>query len=181
MVCGTPEYMAPEQARGEEIDARCDVYAAGVILYELLTGAQPFTAPTPLAVLTAHLTTDAVRPRDRAPERDISPALDAVAMHALAKDPKARYATAQALAAAILHARAEPNDVEAVRPETPHAATLPSFPSSPTQLTPSRPPAERREAPPPSFALGDRGWRWIWIAAVVASLSLGVWLSLRSP
>ncbi len=182
MVCGTPEYMAPEQARGEEVDARCDVYAAGVILYELLTGAQPFTGPTPLAVLTAHLTTDAVRPRDRAPERGISPALDAVAMHALAKDPKARYATAQALAAAILRARAEPGDVEAVRPESPHAATIPSFPSSPTQLSPSRPPAAaRRPAPARSFALSDRGWRWIWVAAIVASLSLGVWLSFRSP
>jgi eukaryotic-like serine/threonine-protein kinase len=59
MVFGTPEYMAPEQARGDELDARCDVYAAGIILYELLTGTVPFAGATPLNVLTAHLTMDA--------------------------------------------------------------------------------------------------------------------------
>src|SRR5580698_7188147 len=56
MVFGTPEYMAPEQARGDELDARCDVYAAGVIFYEMLTGSVPFAGPTPLNVLTAQLT-----------------------------------------------------------------------------------------------------------------------------
>ena len=78
MVFGTPEYMAPEQARGDELDARCDVYATGIILYELLTGRVPFSGPTPLNVLTAHLTEPAQPPRTRAPERGISPALEAV-------------------------------------------------------------------------------------------------------
>jgi serine/threonine protein kinase len=75
MVFGTPEYMAPEQARGDELDARCDVYATGVMLYELLTGSVPFSGPTPLSVLTAHLTSPPVAPRTRAPERGISSAL----------------------------------------------------------------------------------------------------------
>ena len=62
MLFGTPEYMSPEQARGDELDARCDVYAAGVMLYELLCGEPPFTGSTPLAVLTAHLTGVVVPP-----------------------------------------------------------------------------------------------------------------------
>jgi serine/threonine protein kinase len=183
MVCGTPEYMAPEQARGEEIDERCDVYAAGVILYQLLTQTLPFTGATPLAVLTAHLTTPPTPARERAPNRAISPALDAIVMHALAKDPNARYSTATALAAAILHARVAPDDDDAVRPEAAHAATVPSFPGSPTQLSPSRPPpASKPAAPPPrSFALSQRVWTMIWIGAAVASISVGIWLSLNAP
>src|SRR6185312_11073709 len=116
MIFGTPEYMAPEQARGDDLDARCDVYAVGVMLYQLLTGNVPFTGNTPLNVLTAQLTQVADAPRVRAPDRSISPALDAVVMHALAKDPRDRYATAAAFALAITQARAEPENVDAVKP-----------------------------------------------------------------
>jgi hypothetical protein len=54
-VCGTPEYMAPEQARGEAVDGRTDLYAAAVILYQLITGQVPFTASSPVGVLSQHL------------------------------------------------------------------------------------------------------------------------------
>jgi serine/threonine protein kinase len=172
MVCGTPEYMAPEQARGDEIDARCDVYAAGVILYELLTGAVPFTGVTPLNVLTEHLTSTPEPPRVRAPARGISKALEAVVLHAMAKSPGERYPSAAAFAAAILHARAEGDDVVSVRPvlfgadpsageradaeteaETdPHGPTLPAaIPSvrpAPRE-TSGAPPAVRTAPPPP--------------------------------
>src|SRR4029077_1977663 len=116
MVFGTPEYMSPEQARGDELDARCDIYATGVILYELLTGRVPFVGSTPLSVLTAHLTEIAEPPRERAPDRDISQALEAVVQHALAKDPADRYATAGALATAIRAALAAPDDAKGVAP-----------------------------------------------------------------
>jgi len=181
MVCGTPEYMAPEQARGDEIDERSDIYAAGVILYQLLTQTLPFTGATPLAVLTAHLTVSPTPPRERAPDRGISKALEAVAMNALAKDPRARYASAAQLAAAILHARVAPDDADAVRPEAAHAPTVPSFPSSPTQLSPTRPPPRASPPPPRPFALSKRTWTMIWIGAAVASISVGVWLSLHDP
>jgi eukaryotic-like serine/threonine-protein kinase len=135
MLFGTPEYMAPEQARGDELDARCDIYAVGIILYQLLTGEVPFGGATPLSILTGHLTMPAVPPRLKSPDRGISRALDAVVMHALAKSPADRYPTAAALAAALAHARALPEDLEGVKPHPTisvednadgHAATIPS-------------------------------------------------------
>jgi serine/threonine protein kinase len=200
MVCGTPEYMAPEQARGDEIDARGDVYAAGVMLYELLAGVVPFTGPTPLSVLTAHLTTEPIPPRTRAPERGISPALEAVILHALAKSPADRYPSATALAAAILHARAKPDDLTSVDPARfrvdvdrdgtdAHAETIPA--DTPMRAEPPAPPVIAsqppvRTAPPPSMpfeatdVLSPRAWTLVWIVAAAVGISVGVWLSLHA-
>ena len=116
MVFGTPEYMSPEQARGDELDARCDVYAAGIMLYEMLAGAPPFEGTTPLNVLTEHLTGVLQPPSVRAKEGRVTPALDSVVMHALARDRDERYPSASALAAAIMHARARPDDVVSLSP-----------------------------------------------------------------
>jgi serine/threonine-protein kinase len=117
MLFGTPEYMSPEQARGDELDARCDVYAAGIMLYEMLTGAPPFVGATPLSVLTAHLTSDLEPPskRPKAAGR-ITPALEAVVLHALARERDQRYGSTSAFAAAIRHARGAPDDIASVRP-----------------------------------------------------------------
>jgi eukaryotic-like serine/threonine-protein kinase len=117
MVFGTPEYMSPEQARGDELDARCDVYAAGIMLYEMLTGSPPFRGATPLTVLTAHLTSDIEPPSMRSSAGRVSRGLESVVMHALARDRDLRYPSASAFAAAILHARAAPDDVESLRPD----------------------------------------------------------------
>jgi eukaryotic-like serine/threonine-protein kinase len=116
MVFGTPEYMAPEQARGDDVDARCDVYAAGVILYEMLAGSTPFRAPTPVAVMTAHLAEMPVPPSQRSPLAQLSPALEAVVLHALAKNPKDRYASASEFAEALERALASPHDVASITP-----------------------------------------------------------------
>lgn len=129
MLFGTPEYMSPEQARGEELDARCDVYAAGVMLYEMLTGAPPFVAATPLAVLTEHLTGEIVPPRAKAEER-VSPALEAVVLHALAREPADRYIGAEALAEGIRRARASADDVVAASPSAVSAAIEISAPEA---------------------------------------------------
>jgi serine/threonine-protein kinase len=116
MVFGTPEYMSPEQARGDELDARCDVYAAGIMMYEMLAGAPPFTGTTPLSVLTEHLTGVIEPVSERSAAGRVSPALEAVVMHALARDRDERYPSASALAAAIKHARALPDDVASLSP-----------------------------------------------------------------
>jgi eukaryotic-like serine/threonine-protein kinase len=192
MVFGTPEYMAPEQARGDELDARCDVYAVGVILYELLTGAVPFSGATPLNVLTAQLTAEPEPPTKRAPDRRIPKGLEAVVMHAIEKDPSKRYATAAALGAAIVHARARPEDTSSVRPgayridvaDEPtdgHSATLPAPIPTPHPPAPTQPSVGAALAPADtSRALGPRGWAIVWVAVVLASIGVGVWLSLRS-
>jgi serine/threonine-protein kinase len=101
MIFGTPEYMAPEQARGEEVDARCDVYACGVILYELVTGTVPLEGKTPFATMTAQLTEQVEPPRKRAPEKNVPPALEAVILRALEKDPAKRFASADAMKKAL--------------------------------------------------------------------------------
>src|SRR5450432_791213 len=71
IVCGTPEYMSPEQGRGDPLDARSDLYAVGVIFYQLLTGRLPFEAESPTQVVLMHLTKPPTDPRQLAPEREI--------------------------------------------------------------------------------------------------------------
>jgi len=98
MVFGTPDYMAPEQVAGEALDARTDIYAAGVVLYWLLVGALPFVRAGSVATMQAHLAEEAVWPRLAAPSRGIPAALEAVVMRALAKSRDERFPSARALA-----------------------------------------------------------------------------------
>jgi serine/threonine-protein kinase len=91
MVLGTPDYMAPEQARGDKVDARADIYAVGAILYRALTGKKPFEGLDPMATLTAVLTTEPDRPSVLDPS--IPLALELVVQRAMAKSPKDRYQT----------------------------------------------------------------------------------------
>ncbi|MES2176619.1 MAG: protein kinase [Gemmatimonadota bacterium] len=93
MVIGTPEYMAPEQLLGDELDARADIYSAGVVLYECLTGKVPFDAPTPIALISRVLEETPVAPH--AAFADIPQVLSALVMRAMSRDRDARPATAQ--------------------------------------------------------------------------------------
>ena len=90
---GTPQYMAPEQISGEEIDGRADVYALGCILYEMITGRLAFEASSILAMLTKHLAADIDAPSQRRPDLRIPPEIDQLILSALAKDASARPAT----------------------------------------------------------------------------------------
>jgi len=87
---GTPQYMAPEQIRGEPIDGRTDIYALGCLLYEMLTARMPFEAPTVVAMLSKHLMEPVVPPSQRRPDLGLSPALDELVLVALEKAPAAR-------------------------------------------------------------------------------------------
>jgi tRNA A-37 threonylcarbamoyl transferase component Bud32 len=93
-VQGTPEYLSPEQARGEDLDGRSDLYSLGVVLYELLTGRPPFLGEAAVAVAYRHLEEPPVPPRDRRPE--IPSALSAIVTRALAKPREDRYPNAEA-------------------------------------------------------------------------------------
>ena len=89
MIMGTPSYMAPEQARGERVDHRADIYAVGAILYCALTGQRPFDLGDPTATLTAVLTSDPPRPRSLEPS--IPEPLEMIIQKAMAKRPQDRY------------------------------------------------------------------------------------------
>jgi eukaryotic-like serine/threonine-protein kinase len=99
VLMGTPEFMAPEQCGGQEVDARTDIYAVGVLGYLLLTGRVPFTGSNAAELLVAHLQKAPRPPHEVRP--GIPPALSAVLLRALAKRPEARYATAAELRTAL--------------------------------------------------------------------------------
>ncbi len=83
--------MAPEHIRGEEVDARADVYSLGAVMYKAIAGVPPFWASSPMGVLTKHLTDEVVPPRDRASRRDLPPEADAIILKAMQKEPADRY------------------------------------------------------------------------------------------
>ena len=99
MVMGTPDYMAPEQARGDRVDARADVYAVGAILYRALTGRKPFEGLDPMQTLTAALVQEPPRPSMIEPTIPIE--LELVMQHAMAKETRERFQTMEELDAAL--------------------------------------------------------------------------------
>jgi serine/threonine protein kinase len=115
MIMGTPSFMAPEQARGDKVDSRADVYAVGAVLYALVTGRRPFDSDDPAAILTQVLTEEPVRPRELLPE--ILPGLELVIQKSMTKDPRDRFQTM-----AELDAQLAPFDVAA--PFSPEMQTL---------------------------------------------------------
>jgi len=110
-IIGTPEYMAPEQASGSEVDALTDVYAAGVLAYELITGTLPIVGSTAVATLVAHQTQAPEPPSARRP--GVPPEVDRLLLRALAKRPGDRQPSMKALAAEVMRVR-----VTAFRPAT---------------------------------------------------------------
>ncbi len=102
LVVGTPSYMAPEQAMGQKVDARTDLYALGVLLYELTTGRVPFTGDDPLTVVSQHVHAPVVPPRVLRP--NLPRAFEAVILRLLEKNPDARFPSAAETAAALRRA-----------------------------------------------------------------------------
>jgi eukaryotic-like serine/threonine-protein kinase len=98
---GTPDYISPEQVKGKRGDARSDLYALGVMLYEMLTGKVPFTGPNPFAIMNDRLLNNPVPPREIEPA--ISPQLQEIIYRALERDPSKRYANAHEFAWDLEH------------------------------------------------------------------------------
>ena len=99
VVLGSTAYLSPEQAGGQPVDERADLYALGCVLYEMLTGRVPFSADTPVATMYRHVNEDPPPPSSIAP---VQPELEDVVMRCLEKDPKRRFASAAELEAALL-------------------------------------------------------------------------------
>ena len=183
---GTPHYMSPEQAAGKPVDHRADLYSLGVILYEMITGEVPF-GDTALTSVLVRLATEAPPPPSaRRPDRRVPPALDAVAMRCLEKDPERRFQSADEFADALERAFAE---IES-RPAMPRASILTA------EATLVRPPdrrqfaalpadsTERLPAPRPRAGLEIAAWTsrrvgavLLVLGAVAAAIVAGVGLS----
>ena len=101
MIFGTPEYMAPEQVRGDAVDHRSDLYAAGVMLFEMAVGELPFKGRSAIGAMAAHLQEAPPSPRALRNDDRISVALETIILRAMAKDPADRYPSARAFAEAI--------------------------------------------------------------------------------
>jgi serine/threonine protein kinase len=146
---GAPEYMSPEQAQGGAIDGRADVYSLGAMLYEMLTGRQPFSADSAFQLLRQHVEQPVPQLSDDILARLVLPAeFNQVLARAMAKDPNARYPTAGVLAEAVRSRFVMPADPGATVPVAPRAITLGA---PPTSLPPS-PPAGAPPPPPPEAA-----------------------------
>jgi serine/threonine-protein kinase len=129
-VVGTAQYLSPEQARGEAVDARSDVYSTGCLLYELLTGQPPFQGDSPVAVAYQHVRESPAVPSSVVPS--IPRAVDSIVMKALAKNPLNRYQTAAEMRADLQHALAnQPVKAEPVLSDEERTQLLARTPASP--------------------------------------------------
>jgi serine/threonine-protein kinase len=124
IVFGTPYYMSPEQAGGEAVDGRADIYSLGVLVYELLTGSVPFEADTYMGVLTKHMFAAPVPPSERVPSGVLLGELEDIVLRMLAKDPSNRYASMMEVEAALAEAAKGRPSTRVPRggaPASPHA------------------------------------------------------------
>jgi beta-lactam-binding protein with PASTA domain/predicted Ser/Thr protein kinase len=156
-VMGTPHYLSPEQAQGMDVTAVSDLYSIGVILYEALTGRVPFEGESAVAVAMKQVSQTPLRPSSVNPR--VSPALDAVVMRALEKEPGQRFQSAEAFIAALDAAMREPG----VGGSTAAFAPLPPVVAVAEEEVPED--EERKRRP------------WLWIGLIVAAI-VGILIGL---
>ena len=127
-VLGTPEYMSPEQGRGEKIDQRTDIYSMGIVIFELFTGRVPFQGDTPFAIIFKHLEEP---PPLEDPQLPLPPSLVPVLRRALAKQPNGRQNSAAELATELRGAARQAAATSASLPDSPATTPLPPLPRTP--------------------------------------------------
>jgi eukaryotic-like serine/threonine-protein kinase len=181
-VIGTARYLAPEQVNGGEIDARTDVYALGLLVYEMMCGSPPFAAETDMATAVARLTNDPPSMRTYRPE--ISPELDAVVVRALARDPDRRFASAVDFRRALA---ASPRAAVSSAPPPPSPKlTLPATTAAPTEAgtrtSVGAPPVTHPPSRPNLGTRPPRSRRWLLLVLGALLLAgLGIAASLMWP
>jgi len=173
-VIGTAHYMAPEQLLGGEIDARADIWSTGVLLYQALTGRQPFDGSNALVIMEAIRNTTPRPPSEHVSDGSISGVLDQVVLKSLAKRPEDRFASADDFARALDEAMKAPSEVDrtiVMAPPTGSAATLPASGGS-ARPAPRGTPAKSSAMP---WIVGGGG------AAVLAGIGVTVWMLASTP
>ena len=166
VVVGTPSYMAPEQTVGSTVDARADVYAAGVVLFEMITGEKPFRAEDTLELLAMHRAAPVPRIVNLAPSAHVLPAgLQEVIDRALSKDPADRFQSAIEFAAAV------DDMIAGVTPV--RTATNPPPEPPPTTVDPPR----RKTEPVLEPEKHGRISMWFWVALLLLGFATAAYLS----
>ena len=175
-VVGTAQYLSPEQARGETVDSRSDVYSAGCLLYELLTGRPPFVGDSPVAVAYQHVREPAVPPSDH--DTALSPEIDTIVMKALAKRVEDRYQSAAAMRADIeRYLAGHPVRATAPPPEPPTSVVAP-YGESPTQTTVTTQPVPGDPDAYDDDRSGNRTGLLVFLGALLVALIIGAALLL---
>jgi eukaryotic-like serine/threonine-protein kinase len=169
-VVGTAQYLSPEQARGETVDSRSDVYSAGCLLYELLTGRPPFVGDSPVAVAYQHVREPAVPPSDH--DTALTPEIDAIVMKALAKRVEDRYQSAAAMRAdSERYLAGHPVRATPPVPFESQTAVVPPYPDEPaTQSTLSTQPVPPE---PDEDRGGNRTGLFVLLGALLVALIIG--------
>jgi serine/threonine-protein kinase len=170
-IMGTAQYLSPEQAQGHAVSESSDLYAIGVVLYELLTGSVPFEGESAVTIALKQVSVEASPPSLRNPE--VGPALDAVVMRSLAKDPAQRFASADEFIAALQQARE--GIAPAPMPAQAPATAINGVPGAPHEAAAALvvPPLPEDDGRPPDEAARRRK-RARWIAAGVALLAIAL-------
>ena len=177
-VIGTAQYLSPEQARGDSVDARSDVYSLGCVLYEILTGEPPFTGDSPVSVAYQHVREDPVPPSTR--HQGISADLDAVVLKALAKNPDNRYQTAAEMRADLVRVH-NGETPEAPKVFTDAERTSLMAASGPGHGGPRSDPLPRqRLSDTDPDRMGGPVGRWVVAVAVLAVLTIVVVIAFNT-
>ncbi|MCV7101830.1 Stk1 family PASTA domain-containing Ser/Thr kinase [Mycobacterium palustre] len=177
-VIGTAQYLSPEQARGDPVDARSDVYSLGCVLYEILTGEPPFTGDSPVAVAYQHVREDPIPPSKR--HEGISADLDAVVLKALAKNPDNRYQTAAEMRADLVRVHnGETPEAPKVLTDAERSSFLASAASNLGGPRTDPLPRQRLETAEEDRAGGSIG-RWVVAVAVLAVLTIVVVIAFNT-
>lgn len=171
LMVGTAKYLAPEQVRGDAVDARTDIYSVGVVLYEMLCGRPPFMADTDAATALARLQGDPLRPRQV--RASVPKPLEEIVCRAMALDPDDRYTSAADLRAALLSVGAAPSPAADLTSTT--IETAPGHTSAAAPLPGGAPiPPPPQPASAPSFRQTERSWLVPTILVVVVAVALGI-------